>query len=295
VLSDPAKRRRYEALGAGWRDGESFRPPPDWGDGMHVEYRAGPGGGMGGDWSDFFEAFFGGGGAPQAGGRGGRVRVSGGPFGARGRAGVGGVESLDPTLEDLFGGGFAGARGRPRARPGADVEGELEITLEDALRGATRTVQLQSGEGEVKTYEIKIPVGVHDGARIRLAGRGGHGRAGGPDGDLLLTLRLAPHPKFRLEGEADLVVVVPITPWEAALGATVTVPTPDGPVEMKLPAGRSSGDRLRLRGKGMPRRETGRGDLYAELRIAVPARLSERERKLFEELREASSFDPRKS
>jgi curved DNA-binding protein len=264
---------------------------------MHVEFRTGPGGGMSGDWSDFFEAFFGGGGGggSRAGGRGGRVRVSGAPFGGPGAAGFAGAETLDPTLEDLLGGGFAGARGRPRSRRGADVEGELEIALEDALHGSTRTVQLQGGDGELKTYELKIPVGVHDGSRIRLAGRGGPGRAGGPDGDLLLTIRLAPHPRFRLEGEADLLVVVPVAPWEAALGATVTVPTPDGPVEMKLPAGRSSGDRLRLRGKGMPQGKSGRGDLYAELRIVVPARLSERERKLFEELREASSSDPRKS
>jgi len=242
VLSDPEKRRRYDTLGSGWRDGQPFQPPPEWGDGTHVEFRTYPGGGFGGggDWSDFFASIFGGMGGGRPGVRGGRRRVSVDPFGGQQAAGPGGSgpEQLDPDLEDLFGGSFGAARGRPRQRRGSDIEGELQVDLEDAIRGGTRTVQLQSGDGTVKTYEIKIPRGVHDGARIRLGGRGGHGRAGGPDGDLLLTVRLAPHPEFRVDG-GDLVVTVPVTPWEAALGGSVRVTTPDGPVEMKLPrAGR---------------------------------------------------------
>jgi curved DNA-binding protein len=248
---------------------------------------------MGGDWSDFFEAFFGGGGGAQqrgqgrrAGGRGPRVRVASGGF-------PGGVaEQLDPELEDLFGGGFAGARPRSRPRRGSDIEGELALPLEDALRGGTRTVQLTDGDGACRTYEIRIPAGVHDGARIRLGGRGRPGRAGAEAGDLLLTIRLQPHAEFRRDGD-DLVVAVPVAPWEAALGATVRVRTPDGPVEMKLPPGRSSGDRLRLRGKGPPLRDGRRGDLFAEVKIVVPSQLDERERELFEKLREVSGFRPR--
>ncbi|MBN1774407.1 MAG: DnaJ domain-containing protein [Deltaproteobacteria bacterium] len=293
VLSDPEKRKRYDLLGPDWRDGQPFQPPPGWTQGAPFEYRTyGGGGGGGGDWSDFFEAFFGGGGArPRGGGRrsagrGPRVHVatSGFPGGA--------AEPLDPDLEDLMGGMFGGTRGRPRARRGGDIEGELELSLEDALRGGTRTVQLADGEGSCRTYEIRIPAGVHDGARIRLGGRGRPGRSGAEAGDLLLTIRLRPHADFRRDGD-ELVVAVPVAPWEAALGASVRVRTPDGPVEMKLPPGRSSGDRLRLRGKGLPLRDGGRGDLLAEVRIVLPARLDERERKLFEQLREASEFKPR--
>ena len=162
----------------------------------------------------------------------------------------------------------------------------------EALRGGTRSVQLRRPDGAVRTYEIKIPPGIHDGAKIRLAGRGESGRGGASDGDLLLAVRLLPHPRFRVDGE-DLVTTVDAAPWEAALGATVEVPTPDGPVQMKLPAGRSSGERLRLRGKGLPLRDGNRGDLHAEIRIVVPKHLSERERRLFEDLQEASTFKPR--
>lgn len=301
VLSDPEKRRKYDTLGPEWHDGQPFRPPPDWGDGMHVEFRSYPGGGMGGGgWSDFFESIFGGagagmGGAPGRARRSGRRRkVPSDPFTdvRQTTAGHAGAEPLDPGLEDLFGQGFGGGPARRGPARGADVEGGLEVSLEEALRGGTRTVQLTNGDGGIKTYEIKIPPGVRDGTRIRLGGRGGAGRAGAPSGDLMLTVRIAAHSRFRREGN-DLVVVVPVAPWEAALGTSVRVPTPDGAVEMKLPAGRSSGDRLRLRGKGLPGGDAARGDLYAEVRIVVPERLSDRERELFEELRAASGFRPR--
>lgn len=298
VLSDAEKRRRYDLLGPDWRDGQPFQPPPDWAGGAPFEYRSygGGGGRGGGDWSDFFEAFFGGGGGGGGGrpraagrrssGRGPRVHVAAGGF-------PGGVaEQLDPELEDLLGGAFAGARGRPRPRRGGDLEGELQLPLEDALRGGTRTVQLTNGDGAARTYEIRIPAGIHDGARIRLGGRGHPGRAGAEAGDLLLTIRLQPHADYRRDGD-DLVVAVPVAPWEAALGASIRVRTPDGPVEMKLPPGRSSGDRLRLRGKGLPLRDGGRGDLLAEVRIVLPAQLDERQRRLFEQLRDASDFKPR--
>jgi len=287
VLSDPEKRRRYDQLGAGWRDGQPFQPPPGWAAGDPVEFRTWEGSG---DWSDFFEAFFGGGmrgSRRRAGGRGGtRVRVSTGGFPADA------AESLDPDLEDLLGDVFPGVRGRARPHRGADIEGELELSVEDALRGGTHTARLVNADGVSRTYEIRIPPGVHDGARIRLAGRGQPGRAGAEAGDLLLTVRLRLPPDFRREGD-DLVVSVPVAPWEAALGASVRVRTPDGSVEMKLPPGRSSGDRLRLRGKGLPLRGGGRGDLLAELRIVLPDRLDERERRLFEQLRDVSRFKPR--
>jgi len=295
VLSDAGKRRRYDTLGNGWRDGQPFQPPAGWGDGTRVEFRTYPDGDIGGgrDWSDFFASIFG---DMGGGGRSGRTAERWSGRGRKGRQAGGAdgypAEPLDPGLEDLFGGSFGAARGRARQRRGGDIEGELQVELEDAIHGSTRTVQLQSSEGTVKTYEIKIPPGMHDGARIRLGGRGGQGRAGGPDGDLLLTVRLAPHPDFRVDGE-DLVVTVPVAPWEAALGGSVRVTTPDGPVEMKLPPGRSSGDRLRLRGKGMPRGEGPRGDLFAEIRIVIPERLTDGERRLFEELRDGSKFKPR--
>jgi curved DNA-binding protein len=138
---------------------------------------------------------------------------------------------------------------------------------------------------------VTIPPGVTDGQRIRLAGQGGRG-SGGQAGDLYLIVRIAPHPRYRVEGR-DLHVELPVTPWEAALGATVPVDTPGGEVKVTVPAGSSSGRRLRLRGQGMPNPRGQPGDLYAEVRIMVPRRLSRRERQLFEELANASNFDPR--
>ncbi|HEU4599526.1 MAG TPA: DnaJ C-terminal domain-containing protein [Solirubrobacterales bacterium] len=191
-------------------------------------------------------------------------------FGGRARAGRGG-----------FSGGFA-ARG-------ADHEATLELTLAEAARGGRRSVRL----GDGRTYEVNVPAGVRDGQRIRLAGEGGQGSGGGPSGDLFLRVALKPDRHFRLEGR-DLHTEVPVAPWEAALGATVEVRTLEGTAKVKLPAGSSSGRKLRLRGQGYPDGRSGKGDLYATVRIVVPKRLSERERELFEQLGEASRFDPRK-
>jgi curved DNA-binding protein len=179
--------------------------------------------------------------------------------------------------------GFEGFAGR-----GADHEALLELTLEEAAVGGQR--QLQLGDG--RTYEVTIPAGVRDGQRIRLAGEGGQGRSGGPAGDLFLRVRITPHPRLRLEGR-DLHVELPVTPWEAALGATVEVPTLNGSAKVKIPPGSSSGRRLRLRGQGFPS-DGGPGDLYATVQIRVPKRLSARERELFEQLAEASNFDARR-
>ncbi|MFE9842048.1 DnaJ C-terminal domain-containing protein [Streptomyces goshikiensis] len=256
VLSDPEQRARYD------RFGEDFRKiPEDW------EERVAAGAGSGSGWT--------GGGGP-------RVRYS--------TAGFGG-EGVD--VEDLFGSLFGGA-GRTRV-PGADQEAELPLTVEEAYRGGRRTVTLAGPAGQ-RRYEVDVPPGTTDGQRIRLAGEGGRGNGeDAPPGDLYLRVRIQPHPEFRLEGR-NVHVKLPVTPWEAALGATVPVRTPSGATaKVTVPAGSSSGRRLRLRGEGMPGRRDANGDLYAELRIMVPPRLDDRERELMEELAAVSSFDPRRT
>jgi curved DNA-binding protein len=184
---------------------------------------------------------------------------------------------------------------------GQDHEAQIEISLEDAYRGASRTITLQGHEidpqGQVRptaqNIQVKIPPGVTDGTRIRLAGKGGEGMGGGPPGDLYLRVILEPHPRFRADGH-DLQVEVPIAPWEAALGGTVQVITLEGSVNLKIPPGSQSGQKLRLRGKGLPKKGGQRGDLFARLKIAMPKDLSAREKELFTELAQISSFDPRK-
>jgi curved DNA-binding protein len=201
-------------------------------------------------------------------------------------AGFGGFsdlfDSLFGTTSRRPGRGFSGASRGP------DLEAELELSLEEAVRGGRRWVQL----GDGRSYEVSIPPGVRDGQRIRLAGEGGQGRFGGPVGDLFLRVRIRPHPRFRVEGD-DLSADLPVSPWEAALGATVDLRTLDDQVQVTVPAGSSCGRRLRLRGQGMPRSRGGRGDLYAEVRILVPSKLNRAERKAFEQLAAASHFDPR--
>ncbi|MEV6742632.1 DnaJ C-terminal domain-containing protein, partial [Streptomyces sp. NPDC051104] len=195
---------------------------------------------------------------------------------------------------DLLGSLF-GAGGAPAGVPGADQEAELPLSVEEAYRGGRRTVTLAGPTGQPRRYEVEVPPGVVDGQRIRLAGEGGRGSGDAPAGDLYLRVRIQPHPRFRLDGR-DVHVQVPVAPWEAALGATVPVPTPGGgTAKVTVPAGSSSGRRLRLRGEGMPGPRGANGDLYAELRIVVPPKLSDRERELFEELAAVSSFDPRRT
>jgi curved DNA-binding protein len=208
----------------------------------------------GGDFSDFFEGLFG-----------GRTRGrSGGGRRARG-----------------FEGGFSGR--------GSDQEAVIELTLEEAAAGGKRRITL----GDGRDYEVTIPRGVRDGQRIRLAGEGGAGMGGGPSGDLFLRVRLLPHPRFRVRGR-DLELDLPVAPWEAALGATVDVPTLQGDARLKVPAHSSCGRRLRLRGEGLPNTDGSQGDLHAVVKIVVPKRLKREERELFERLAEVSNFDPRK-
>jgi len=288
VLKDADKRKKYDALGANWKAGQDFTPPPGWenarfdfGGGAPHEGRGFHFSG-GSPFSDFFSAIFGG----------------------------GGFEGVDDDLLGRFA-GAAGRRGGRRSQAGAQQmwaqdgeshEAEITISLEDAYRGAKRAVTLRSVEPgphgtpvtTTKTYNVRIPAGTADGSRIRLAGQGGQGSGGGQAGDLYLKVHVAGDSRFRLDGH-DLLMKLPIAPWEAVLGAKVTVETLDGSLSLAIPAGSQSGQKLRLRGRGMPQREGGRGDLIVELAIMAPAKPTERERELFGQLARESAFDPRKA
>jgi curved DNA-binding protein len=212
------------------------------------------------------------------------------------RFGSGRAEDLrDIDLSDLFEQmgifGRAGTRrggfGRNVPIPGEDYEAPVRITLEEAARGAEREFQING-----KTLRARIPKGAVDGQRLRLRGKGGSGMNGGPAGDIYLQIVLEPHPLYKARGH-DLELELPVTPWEAALGAQVEVPTLEGRVTLKVPPGSKGGQKLRLAGKGLPKPGGGAGDLYAMLEIVVPGTLTEREKKLYEELRAASRFNPR--
>jgi curved DNA-binding protein len=214
----------------------------------------------------------------------------GGGFGGGNGQGFGGDGGFSDFFESFFGGGRGGSAGfEGFSMRGGDQEAPLEVTLEEAARGGKRRISLADG----RDFEVRIPPGVRDGQKIRLAGQGGEGASGGPAGDLYLRVRIKRHPRFRREGD-DLVVEIPVAPWEAALGATVPVPTLDGSAKVKVPAGSSSGRRLRLKGEGMPGPGGRKGDLYASVRIVVPKKLEKRERELFEELAAVSPFEPRR-
>jgi curved DNA-binding protein len=281
VLSDPQTRRRYDAFGRDFRQVPEGVDPGTW---ARARAGAAAGGGLGQGFPGGFPGGFSGersrGGEP---GPGEEVWFS-----------TGDGESIN--IEDLLGGMFRGPAGRAgRARgpvAGADQEAEIELTVEDAYRGGKRTITL-SGPGGPRTYDVNIPAGVTDGQRIRLAGQGGQGTDGAAAGDLYLVVRIAPHPTYRIEGR-DLHVELPLVPHEAALGATVSVDTPGGEAKVTVPAGTSTGRRLRLRGRGLPNPHGTPGDLYAETRIMVPPRLSDDERRAYEQLGRVSTFDPRR-
>jgi curved DNA-binding protein len=256
VLKDPEKRSAYDRLGANWREGEQFRPPPDW-ENVFRQRRAQPSGGADAEmdaeqFSEFFESLFGG----------------------RGMGGMGG-----------FGG--AGARRRPRG--GRDQRARIEIELEDAYRGATRTLELQQGD-RTRTVRVTIPAGVTEGQQLRLTGQGEPAQDGGRAGDLYLEVATRPHRLYQVSGR-DVTVTVPIAPWEAALGETITVPTLGGPVEMRVPAGAQTGQRLRLRGRGLPGNPP--GDEYVQLRVVAPPADTPKARELYEQMRREIPFDPR--
>ncbi|HWD21247.1 MAG TPA: J domain-containing protein [Verrucomicrobiae bacterium] len=278
VLGDADKRKKYDELGADWKNG-GFRPPPGGGPGHRTyDFHRGQGGAEdfefgGTGFSDFFEQFFG------------------------GRRG-----------------GFGGGAG-PQSERGQDVEGVIMVTLEEAVTGSVRPISVRRnipcptcqgtgvkdrrecaachGTGQVSTtqsYQVRIPAGVRDGQRLRLAGRGEPGAGGGPAGDLYLRVRLASHPDFRVEG-GDLYYDLDLAPWEAALGTSVAVPTLSGSVNIKIPSGAQNGQRLRVRGRGLPGAEP--GDLFVVVRVQMPKELTDAEKKLWQDLARESKFQPR--
>ncbi|HEY2199102.1 MAG TPA: DnaJ C-terminal domain-containing protein [Mycobacterium sp.] len=212
---------------------------------------------------------------------------AGAPSGTRVRFGQGFGGRGAVNIDDLFGDFFGGSGGfGPVA--GADQRAELELTVEEAYRGGRRSIMLDG-----RSYQVNIPPGVIDGQRIRLAGEGGRGSGDAPAGDLYLVVRVKPDRRFRLDGR-DIATDLPVSPWEAVLGATVAVRTPGGEAKVKVPSGSSTGRRLRLRGEGMPNPRGKPGDLYAEVKIVVPPKPTKQERELFEQLATVSTFDPRR-
>lgn len=257
VLKDPEKRAAYDQLGSNWRSGQEFRPPPDWGRGFEFTSFGGPDDDSG--FSDFFASLFG----------------SRSPFGRR-----------------------TTGRGASFARTGEDHVAKIQIDLEDAFRGGIQTIELKSPQlsedGRVivkpRTLRVTIPAGVIEGQRIRLAGQGSPGVNGGPAGDLYLEIGFRPHRLFQVEGR-DVTLKLPIAPWEAALGATVQTPTLAGPVELRIPPGAKSDQKLRLKGRGLPGSTP--GDQYVVLKIVVPPATTPEARALFERMREELPFNPR--
>jgi DnaJ-class molecular chaperone len=305
VLSDKEKRKRYDALGRNWKAGMDFTPPPGAGS-ASGGFRGAPGdfgdvfsggGGFGGfrggagGFSDFFESLFGG---------------TGGRRGARG-------------FSWSTGGGQASPGGFEAGERGSDVESEVALSLEEAHRGTRRQVRIPleercpecggsgvkdkkpcprcHGSGVVSRLEeftVNIPKGAQDGAVIRVAGKGGAGFGAGGRGDLYLRVHIAPHERFRLRGQGDIEMDLPVAPWEAVLGSQVQVPTLDGPVELRVPPNTQGGRTLRLKGKGAARTDGGRGDQYVRLRIVVPPEPTPRELELMKQLAAESPFDARR-
>lgn len=257
VLKDPEKRAAYDELGTNWKAGQEFRPPPD---------------------SDAGFEYSGGGFDP------------------------GGSASHSEFFESIFGRGFGSAQGNRRHAgfhaQGEDHHAKVMIDLDDAYRGATRSITLRAPEldssGHVTTKErtlnVKIPKGVKQGQRIRLSGQGSPGMGDGGSGDLYLEVEFKPHKFFKVEGR-DVYLDLPVSPWEAALGATVKVPTPKGPVDLKIPPGTSSGRKLRLRERGIP--GTPPGDLYVNVKITLPAADSDTAKKLYRKMEEELAYNPR--
>ncbi|SRR5581483_2551971 len=250
VLSDPEKRKKYDTLGADWERGGA-QPPPQWQHGFGGEGNGGTEFHFGGTgFSDFFEQFFGG--------------MSG--------------------RRNPFGGGFAGQEISQR---GQDIEADILVTIEEAMHGSKRQVSFRrSPHAKTETYNVRIPAGVHEDQRIRLAGQGGKGAHGGPAGDLYLRVKFAKHPDYRVEGN-DLIHDLELKPWQAVLGCEVSIPTPEGKVKLKVPAGTQAGQRFRLKQRGLPKTASTRGDLYVMAEIDIPKTLTKQQRELWEKLRDA--------
>lgn len=255
VLSSPEKRAEYDDLRKYGQQGRPFQPPPGW------QSRAGAGG-FGednGDFSDFFSSIFG-----------GRAQQQGG-------------------------------RSRNMGRRGQDVEMELAVFLEETLSGESKQVSFKVPQHNAggqrmaditKTLNVKIPAGVVNGERIRLKGQGAPGVAGGENGDLYLIIRIAPHPHFEVEGH-DLIITVPLAPWEAALGAKVAVPTLTGKINLTIRPDSQNGQRLRIKGNGLLKKQGERGDLLAQLKVVMPRSSDEATQELWKKLADKARFDPR--
>ena len=263
VLGDPEKRKKYDELGANWKSGAEFRPPPGWEGFRGQPFRGQGGAGQGTEgfefhfggtgFSDFFEQFFGSRGARRG-----------------GFSGFGNFEDEEVAAE----------RGR-------DVEGDIMVTLEEAASGSVRAVSVRHNS-RTDTHQVKIPPGVTEGQRLRIAGRGEHGSGGGQSGDLYLRVRLAKNPDFEVDGH-NLIHEAEIAPWEAVLGAEISVPTLGGHVHIKIPPGTQSGQKLRVRNRGLG----SKGDLFVVVKIVVPTKIPDEEKKLWEQLKRESKFNPR--
>lgn len=254
VLKDPEKRVAYDQLGSNWKAQQDFRPPPDWDAGF--EFRGAPRGGSSPDgFSDFFESLFG---------------------QARGSAG--------------------GSRGFHMH--GEDHHAKILIELEDSYRGASRSISLRmpevTADGHVvnrnRTLKVKIPKGIRQGQQIRLGGQGAKGQGSGKAGDLFLEVEFNPHRFYHVEG-ADVYLDLPLAPWEAALGASIKVPTPSGAIDLKVPENSQAGKKLRLKGRGIPAKTP--GDLYVVLQILLPSADDDKTRELYQRMRDEVSFNPR--
>ena len=266
VLKDPEKRAAYDQLGANWKDGQDFRPPPGWDEGFEFS---------GGGTADF------------------------GGDGYASHGGVGG-EQFSDFFETLFGQGHGGgyARRRELHIHGQDRHARISVDVRDSYTGATRSITLHAPEltddGHVVTRDrllnVKIPKGIRDGQKIRLAGQGGPGMGNGKAGDLFLEVELRPDDRYRVDGD-DVYLDLPVTPWEAALGATVTVPLPSGNVDLKIPAGSNQGGKLRLKGKGIPAKQP--GDLYVVFDVKLPPAHSDEAKALYKKMSEEMPFNPR--
>ncbi|MHC6227646.1 curved DNA-binding protein [Pseudomonas sp. X10] len=255
ALSSPEKRAEYDELRKYGQHGRPFQGPPGW------ESRGGNGGFESGDFSDFFSSI----------------------FGARG------------------GNPFGRGQQHSAGRRGQDVEMELAIFLEETLSTESKKISFQvpqyNANGQrtghtTKTLNVKIPAGVSDGERIRLKGQGAPGVGGGANGDLFLTIRMAPHPLFDVEGH-DLIITVPLAPWEAALGTKVAVPTLTGKINLTIRPDSQSGQRLRVKGMGLANKQGQRGDLYAQLKVVMPSQSDAAARELWSQLSEKAAFNPR--
>jgi DnaJ-class molecular chaperone len=272
VLSDPEKRKKYDELGANWRAYENVPP------GAHAH----GGSPFGGQWS--------------TGGAGGGFRTMSEEEVAEMFGGDGGDSPFSDFFKTFFGGmggaeestGARGGRARPRARKGQDVEHPFELDLEDAIRGSVQRLQLRH-DGHARTVEVRIPAGVTDGSRVRVAGEGGRGTGSAPSGDLYLRVQLKPHPVFDVKGR-DVYTRARVAVPVAVLGGEIDVTTPESKtLRLKLPPGTQSGQRFRLRGHGLPNvgKPDDRGDLYANVEVDIPKSLSEEERKHYEALRQS--------